>query len=436
MKIKVIEKSYKDVMELSVPKHKKPKKIDLFFRTLIKLLSVFKLKKHHVKYNEVGMDRIGKKQPCLVLMNHSSFVDMEIAANYLYPRPFSTICTTDGFVGMSWLMHTIGCIPTPKFVSDISLIKDMSYALNELKSNVLMYPEACYSFDGTSSTLSEGLGKLVKLLGVPVVTMITHGAFTREPLYNMLKQRNVDISVDVTYLITPEELNELSDDEINEKIHAAFSFDAFKWQKENEVKVSNPDRADGLERVLYKCPHCLHEGTTVGKDTTLTCRECGKTYELTELGQMRAVDGETEFEHIPDWFAWERNEARAEIERGEYLLDIDVDVYMLVDYKGIYHVGDGHLTHSTDGFHLTGSDGELDYKQPPLSCHSINSDYYWYEIGDMISIGNRRHLFYCFPKDQSIPVAKTKLAAEELYKIKRADKRAHDNASEAQSTHA
>ena len=423
MKIKVMNKTYAEVTSLPRPKREKPKKINAFFRLLTKTLSHLNLKGNNMSYNEHGMEKLGKDEPCLVLMNHSSFIDLQIAADYLYPRPFSTVCTTDAFVGKAWLMRQIGCIPTQKFVSDLSLVKDMSYALKELKTTVVMYPEAGYSFDGTATTLPDTLGGLLKLLKVPVVTIITRGAFSREPLYNMLRHRKVDISADVTYLLSPDQIKEMSADELNAVINEAFSFDNFKWQQENNIVINEDFRADGLQRVLFKCPHCLAEGQNVGKGVTLTCKECGKTYELTELGALRAVDGESAFTHVPDWYAWERACVREEIERGEYLLDVDVDVYMLVDYKGLYRVGEGHLVHNAEGFHLTGCGGELDYSQSPISSYSLNADYFWYEIGDVISIGNKKQLFYCFPKNSSVIVAKARMAAEELYKIKRSEMR-------------
>ena len=423
MKIKVMNKTYAEVTSLPRPKREKPKKINAFFRLLTKTLSHLNLKGNNMSYNEHGMEKLGKDEPCLVLMNHSSFIDLQIAADYLYPRPFSTVCTTDAFAGKAWLMKQIGCIPTQKFVSDLSLVKDMSYALKELKTTVVMYPEAGYSFDGTATTLPDTLGGLLKLLKVPVVTIITRGAFSREPLYNMLRHRKVDISADVTYLLSPDQIKEMSADELNAVINEAFSFDNFKWQQENNIVINEDFRADGLQRVLFKCPHCLAEGQNVGKGVTLTCKECGKTYELTELGALKAVDGESAFTHIPDWYAWERACVREEIERGEYLLDVDVDVYMLVDYKGLYRVGEGHLVHNAEGFRLTGCGGELDYSQSPISSYSLNADYFWYEIGDVISIGNKNQLFYCFPKDSSVIVAKARMAAEELYKIKRAEMR-------------
>ena len=62
---------------------------------------------------------------------------------------------------------------------------------------------------------------------------------------------------------------------------------------------------------------------------------------------------------------------------------------------------------------------QLDYRQKPLSSYSLYSDYYWYEIGDVICIGDHVNQYYCFPKNAGDVVAKTRLAAEELYKIKK-----------------
>ena len=155
-----------------------------------------------------------------------------------------------------------------------------------------------------------------------------------------------------------------------------------------------------------------------GKGTTLTCHHCGKVWQMDELGQLQATEGETEFSHIPDWYNWERGEVRRQLEAGEYALDVDVDIAMLVNDKAIYRVGSGHLTHNTEGFTLTGCDGQLNYQQGPLACYSLYADYYWYELGDIICIGNNDVLYYCFPKGGDV-VAKTRIATEELYKMKK-----------------
>lgn len=417
MKIKVKNMRYEDVLALPKEKYQKPIKPHWIFRLVLRIASVLDLIAVGFQYRKIGMDKIGKREPCLVLMNHSSFIDLEIAATLLFPRPFNIVCTSDGFVGKSWLMRLIGCIPTKKFVSDPKLVRDMLYAVKELKSSVLMYPEASYSFDGTATPLPESIGRCIKMLGVSVVMIRTYGAFSRDPLYNGLRRRKVKVSADMECVLSPGEIVEKSPQEINEIINRCFDFDNFRWQQENEIRIPENFRAEGLNRVLYKCPHCMAEGKMLSKDTILTCQNCGKQYELTEYGYVKALEGDTEFEHIPDWYRWQRSCVRQEIEEAQYMLDTPVDICMMVNMKCIYRVGAGNLKHTAEGFHLTGCDGKLDYRQKPSSSYSLYSDYYWYEIGDVICIGDSKVLYYCFPKAEGDIVAKTRLATEEMYKL-------------------
>lgn len=425
MKIKTVQKSYDEVLAISPQKHKKPKRVNVFFRVLLKLVSLPDLLAVRFQCRKIGMEKLGRREPCLILMNHSSFVDLEIAASILFPRSFNIVATTDGFVGKNWLMRQIGCIPTKKFVTEMSLIRDMTYALKTKKNSVLMYPEASYSFDGTATPLPDSVGKFIKHLGVPVVMIRTYGAFSRDPLYNNLQRRRVKVSADLEYLLSPEDVEKKSAEDINALLADRFSFDGFRWQQENRVRIDEPFRADFLNRVLYKCPACLSEGRMQGKGTRLTCLACGKAHELDEFGFLSAVEGETDFSHVPDWYAWERECVRREIEDGTYLLDLPVDICMSVDTKAIFRVGEGRLRHDLDGLHLTGCDGKLNYHHSPLSSYSLYSDFNWYEIGDMICIGNHAALYYCFPKVEGDVVAKARLAAEELYKIKKAASRKH-----------
>lgn len=420
MKIKARRMAYEDVLSLPKAKHKKPKRPNFLFRTLVRLLSQVDLWQTSFTYTkDKDCDKDG---PYLILMNHSSFIDLKLVSKVLYPRPYCIVSTTDAMVGKGWLMRQIGCIPTQKFVTDMTLIRDMKYALHKKKTSVLMFPEAGYSFDGRSTTLPRGLGGLVKLLGVPVLFIETKGAFARDPLYNGLQNRKVKVSAHVSCIIQRDEVKSLSADELDKRIEQAFSFDNFAWQYENKIKITEGFRADGLERLLYKCPACGVEGKTKGQGVHLTCHACGKVYELTELGRMSALEGETEYPHIPHWFDWERACVREELERGEYTMETDVDIACMVDEKALYMVGEGHLSHSAEGFKLSGCDGKLSFEQSPVASHSLNADYFWYEIGDVICIGNRDCLFYCFPKTQGL-VAKARLATEELYKLKMKERR-------------
>ena len=422
MKTKVYNKSYDEVMAMPKRKHKKPIKPNMLFRTLLKLVSLPDLIDTKFKCNKIGMEHLGKKEPAFFLVNHSCFLDLEIVPSVLYPRPFNIVATTDAFIGTEWLMRQIGCISTNKFVTEMSLIRDMMHTVKNLKSSVVMFPEAGYSFDGRCVPMPDTLGKMVKMLGVPLCTIITKGAFSRDPLYNNLQKRKVKVSADMKYLLSAEEIAEMTPEQIQEIILKEFSFDSFSWQKENKIKIDEPFRADGLNRILYKCPHCKAEGKMLGKGTDITCQECGKSYHMDEYGELSAKEGETEFTSITDWYDWERECVKEEIKSGDYSLDVPVEILMtLTDYK-FYRVGEGRLRHDIDGFVLDGCEGKLHYEHKPLCAHTVNSDFYYYQMGDVVSFGNHEHLFYCFPKIEGDIVCKTRLAAEEIYKIRRKEK--------------
>ena len=421
MKTTIKKMDYDKVMALPRPEHKLPRKPHMFWRGLIRFLTVFGMMGTKFKYETERFELLEKDEPCLILMNHTCFQDMEVAYRILYPRPLNIVCSNDGFIGffglMEWLMRTIGCVPTQKFVSDLRLVQDMEYCFKTLKSSVLMYPEACYSFDGTATTLPRKMGILLKKHDVPVIMIETFGAFGRNPLYNELQiRRHVPITAKARVLYTREEIREKSVRELSEGVEAAFGFDHFKWQKEQGLVIDQSFRADGLHRILYKCVHCGAEGQMEGRGSHITCKHCGKSYELTTLGELKATEGQTEISHIPDYYRWEREQVRQEILEGTYMLDTDVEIAMQVDNKAIYKVGEGHLIHDNTGFTLTGCDGRLNYHQKPQFSYGLYADYYWYEIGDVICIGDTEVHYFLFPQGNE-PVAKIRLAAEEMYKL-------------------
>ena len=420
MNIKVVKMPYEKVIALPKPRHQKPKKPWFAIATLVRILS--QIDAWQTKFSYTCVNNI-PDEPCMILMNHSSFIDLKLASRIFYPRKYQIVCAADAMVGLGWILKPLGCIPTQKFVNDMTLIRDIKYALQNNKASVLMYPEAGYTFDGKCVTLPEKFGNLFKLLGVPVVMITTKGAFARNPLYNGIKNRNVKVSAEVKCILSKEDVKSKSVEEIDSVIKEAFSFDNFAWQYENKIKISEDFRADGLGNLLYKCTECLSEGEMVGEGVTLYCKKCEKKYTLTEYGRLEALDGSTKFPHIPDWYDWQRKSAEKEVDDGTYGFDEKVKINMMVDYKAIYDIGEGRLVHNEEGFKLYADNGELIYEQKPLFAHSICVDLHWYEKGDAVCIGDKNGLFYCM-LDKGYKVTKTRFAVEALYsKLRPRDKK-------------
>ena len=281
-----------------------------------------------------------------------------------------------------------------------------------------MFPEAVYTLDGTCVPLPTTLAMFVKKLGAPLCMLQTNGVYLHVPAYGYVKKRNVPIHAELRYVLSPDEIKQMSIQEIQDVINKEFSFDDFRWQKENNVVINESFRADGLHKILYKCPHCQKEGGMQSSGIHLYCTECGKKWELTELGYLKALDGQTYFDHVPDWYRWERECVRKEVLDGSYGFDVPCDIMAIVDTKALYKIGSGRLTHSADGgFRLIGCDGKLDYQQSSKSMYTCEATPYWYEIDDVIGMGNNQVLYFAFPTENKEVVGKVKLAVEEIFKI-------------------
>ena len=103
-------------------------------------------------------------------------------------------------------------------------------------------------------------------------------------------------------------------------------------------------------------------------------------------------------------------------EKGLYNLNEEVIIYAIKNFKCVYKLGEGNLKHNNDGFVLTGLDKKLEYSQKGNFTYTLGSDFYWYELGDVICVGDNTARFYCVPKNKKDIVAKARLATEEIYK--------------------
>ena len=354
----------------------------------------------------------------MVLSNHMYFIDFELAAQITYPHRVNNVVSIDGYYRRPWVMEWIGAIGTRKFTMDLHLIRSIKKSLQ--RGDILcMYPEARYSPCGTRSYIPETVGMLVKRNRVPVVAIVHHGNHLMTPFWNFRKPRKVPLYTTATQILTAEQIDAMSVEEINAAIRDGLAYDEYRYQKDNGILITEPYRAEGLHKILYQCPHCLAESKMDSKGTELFCTECGKRWNLGEDGTLAALEGETEFSHVPDWFEWEREQVRGQIERGEYAFSDEVEVYSLPRCWRFEKLGGATLRHdSEEGFVLEGEHNGAPYRihRTPLQTNSlhIEYDYCYIKPFDCVDISTENDSFYCYPKKQNV-VTKLAFATEIIY---------------------
>ena len=233
----------------------------------------------------------GLKGPYILLCNHNSFLDFKVAVKAVFPKRANFIVAIDGFINREKLMRNVGCFGKRKFVGDPLILRQVKHSLQVNKVICEIFPEARYSLVGTSSILPDSLGKMIKYLGYPVVTLISHGHHLRQPFWN-LKKRNVRTSSDMTFLLDKYKISQSSIKEINSLVRKAFLYDDYRYQLENNIKINYRNRAKNLHKPLYQCPHCHIEFEMRSDRNKIWCESCGIKYQMDELGQLKALNAE------------------------------------------------------------------------------------------------------------------------------------------------
>ena len=358
------------------------------------------------------------KPPYFLLCNHNAFMDFKIMTKAIFPHRANYVVAIDGFIGRGWLLRAVGCICNRKFVRSVNLVKNMIYAKNN-GDIVALFPEARYSLCGTTAIMPKSLGKMVRMMNVPVVTLIMHGHHINSPMWNVGNRGVKPVESELKLLFTQEQTQSMSIDELNEKIVEAFQYDEFAWQKERGVRVTKKNRAEGLHKILYQCPACKVEYKMSSEGCKIRCDACGKVWEMSELGELVALSGETEFSHIPDWYEWERSNVQKEIQDGTYSFKSAVRVESLPnDKKFIVFNERGNLTHNMDGFKLTGLyEGEpYDISWPVSTLYSCHIEVDYMGRGDCVDLNTSDDTLYLFPESGDFSITKISIATEELYK--------------------
>ncbi len=357
----------------------------------------------------------GLKPPYLLLCTHKSFIDFMVTTACIFPHRANYVVAIDGFIGREKLLRDVGCICKRKFTNDVTLIYNLKNVIDN-GDIAIVYPEARYSLIGTNACLPASLGKLAKMLRVPVVVLQMNGNHLYSPVWN-LKKRKVRLTADMTQIITADELKKLSAGEVNERINNAFVYDEYKWQKDNEMHIKYKDRARGLDKVLYRCIECGTEFKMRSGGKKLWCEHCHAEWTMTTLGELVAYNGERL--HIPDWYDYERECVRREIEEGTYFLSSEAVVDSLPNADGYIRLGKAQLTHDMNGFRLQGSFNGKPFllEKKPLSMYSCHIEYEYEGKGDCIDLSTLTDTYYIYPQTKHWAATKVALATEELFEF-------------------
>lgn len=402
---------------------KRPKKQRWYIQILIFIISALMIigkKRKIIKINMEGL----KKTPYLLLCTHMQFLDFAVAMKAAAPRKVNNVVAIDAFDFKRFLLYPGGCFEKRKFTNEIYTVKNIMYCLKKLKSVACIYPEARYSQLGTTAILPDSLGKMIKMLKVPAVTLVFNGHYLMKPTWGDGKTRKeVPIKATMKQILTQEQAENYSIGEINAILRKEFEYDEYKYWRETGFKITYKNRAQGIHNVLYKCPDCGAEYETASAGAEIKCNKCKSVWELTETGEIKSLTGETRFKYVPDWCEWERAEVKKELESGTYEFTDNPEAVSQPHGKYAIPLGKTNFKHNCEGFNITGNYNGEDFNivKLPLENYGVQTEFFFPRLKKKHTIGLSADddTFYFFPTKEGMP-QKLYFAVEELYKIKHA----------------
>ena len=245
-----------------------------------------------------------------------------------------------------------GIIPKKMFASDLKSIKDCMAVVKNGES-IIMMPEARLSIDGSNQPFARGLGKLIKKLNIPVITLETHGAYLSMAKW-VEEKRKGGIEVTTHLTLTPEQIQQLSADEIDDICAKALEFNDFEWIKSAPYTFKGNNLLEGAENLIYKCPKCGAEYKIIANKNTITCTNCD--LQISMDGKYNFINPYGDIHNLQDWYRFQRDAAQKVYESGKFELKTDVKVKTYDDYgKGMITVGEGVCTLDKDGLRYDGT---------------------------------------------------------------------------------
>ena len=369
--------------------------------------------------NHAKIKKLNKlpKPPYLLLSSHASMMDFYMAILGTFPyRPY-WVSTVEEFIPRYFLFTHMGVIPKRKFTNDPKSAMLMMEVLQKRKKILVIYPEARYSLDGDQERIDNGLGRLVKTCNVPVVYMACHGDYLYQPQWSDRKIRKVrPIVSEMETIVDKFDLETLTAEEIQSKIENAFKISEEEWMRKKDIRITYKDRAVGLHKLLYKCPHCGTEFEMSSESHFLKCNHCGVTYDYLENGQLQCLDGETKFDYPSKWYKWEKECVKKEVLDGTYSFEDDVRVEKLIGAKVGFVPMEGkfHLTHSIkDGITVTGDNFE--FHRSSLQSYAIHIEYNYLGRGAFLDLATPDDTYFVYPLSKPDYITKIHFAVEHIY---------------------
>ena len=357
----------------------------IFYGLAYSIVKPIFTKKYNIKYDKKIVKDI--KGPAVILASHVSDQDHILSGLTFYPlRP--TYIVSEHFMhnkstaGLIKLFHVIS---KKMFTPDISTIINIMRAKKE-GNVIVIFPEGRLSCYGHTLPVADGTAELIKKLGVDLYAWKADGAYLTFPKWrDKGDYRKGRIDCSIKKVMSADEVAEKSIDELKKFISDVIRHDDELAMAGLEYK--GEDMSRGAERILFKCPKCLKEGSITTGGGHIRCN-CGLDAILDSTYRLHGAP----FDRINEWFEWQQASIDIEnevIRSSARLGSCNADGYMDPN------AGEGEIYLDKKEFrmkgHIHGEEIEFSVESDKIGAFPVSP-------GDHFDIYHGGKLIYIYPQ--------------------------------------
>ncbi|PKM85251.1 MAG: hypothetical protein CVU86_03035 [Firmicutes bacterium HGW-Firmicutes-11] len=296
-----------------------------------------------------------RPSPALILANHNTDWDpMFISIGF--PSHMYFVASEHIFHWGVWsrlINYLAAPIPRAKATNDTRTVKKILRALNA-GINVCVFAEGDRSFNGETTDIAPAIGKLAKQSGVGLITYRLSGGYFTQPRWGHSIRKGPTYGMPAGHY-TKEELAEMTDEQVNERIRRDLYVNAFDDPMVENGRYVGKQPSEHLEIVLYCCPACGSIATITTSGDRLSC-SCGLSLRYNTLGRFETTEGEQlPFETILEWDQWQQGKMKEILSErlrinnaNPIFADENQTLYRIKKRESEENLGTGRLSLFTD----------------------------------------------------------------------------------------
>ena len=249
--------------------------------------------------------------PFLLMADHANALDPYVLGSFS-ESPIRYMANIEGVHPLkAAFAELVGAYSRRKGANDLAALR-ATIELARSGDAIGIFPEGDRSWDGSSSAIHSGTGKLARRLalryGTPLVLARQKGNYLTRPRWASRPRRG---SWSVDFLVyDADELGRMSDALVEAVIAAAVAKNEIKDALREGRRFECAASAEGIGRLLWRCPVCGKADSIGGRSQIAMCCRCGSRWAVDANCRMRALNvplslHAAEIADLKDWHDWQ-----------------------------------------------------------------------------------------------------------------------------------